>query len=167
MTNYYTILEFAWYFRVTGAFVRLLISRGDLRVVKLDEKDLIPESEFDRILGIRVPVTQFDVRSWLSIDENRTKLDRWRTALNNRTTNVLWYEMSFQDYLAYWCLVVRPEHERHVGRGYLRKPSYKWLERSGFKGFLRSFNDGYLWKDGIRTASDFFKKVEEMGLMTE
>lgn len=153
----YLIRDFARLFRLTTRTVRELITRGEIKAIKIGHEIKIPESEFVKFGSItRVPV--FDLNIWR--ENNSGKLERWNDALNNQTRNVLWYEMNLQDFIAYYYFLILPVKQRKFGKNYSRPPSFKWLERNGFKGFTRAFSSGYLWKYGIRDMKSFFKQLE-------
>ena len=103
-------------------------------------------------------ITNYDInhgtlRGWLSKKENLNNLKKWSEGGYNE-----WNLMNSEDYLAYYCFLILPIWKKEGGYIHI-KPSNKWLIDCGFKGFVQSFNNGYLKSENIDTLQDFFNKI--------
>lgn len=153
--EFYVIKEVAALLRVSNATILKRVNAGQIAATRFGpRKILISRAEVEKLLPPgwfkRKYREAFDEIAWFRKQRSRELYDSWK-----RGNRVKWREMTYEDFVAYFHLViVRKWHDTR--RPYAPHfPTVKWISRNGFKGFILAIMRHLKREQNVNTARKF------------
>lgn len=159
--EFFLVKELAPLLRVTPGTIYKMIKTGKIATTRVGKKILIPRAEIERIL----PDGWFDEKFRESFNEYEWLLETGHKKLHkkfiDKNHHIPWREMEYEDFVAYFhLLVVKKWHEeKREHDPYF--PSPTWMRRNGFATFCEMITKYLKDEEPVNTPLKFIKLERE------